>query len=244
MKPIIGVIPLWDGAKNSIWMLPGYLDVIREAGAIPVIFPLKASRDDIEQLCGVCSGFLLTGGDDVDPMLYGEVKSDRCGEPNVVRDTLEREVFDYAMQRDMPVFGICRGIQFINAVLGGTLYQDLPSQYSPKVEAERGGVCHQMTPPYDRVCHRVKVLEGSPLYNIVGVEDLGVNSYHHQAIKELSPRLKAMAISEDGLVEAVYMPDMKFVQAVQWHPELNYLVEESSRGLMREFVSHCSCVEL
>ncbi len=231
MKPIIGVMPLWDEAKSSIWMLPDYLDLIRDAGALPLIFPMDVAAADVEQLCGICDGFLLTGGDDVDPALYGEEVSERCGATNSRRDSLERVVFNYAIEHDLPMLGICRGIQFINALLGGTLYQDLPS--------ERGavdGVNHQMTPPYDREVHRVRIVEGTPLWDIVGEEWLGVNSYHHQAVKDLAPSLVAMAYSEDGLIEALYIRDRRFVEAYQWHPELNFKVCKVSREIVKRFV--------
>ena len=152
MKPIIGVTPLWDGERESIWMLPGYVDAIRECGGVPIIFPLKANEDDLRQLCELCDGFLLTGGDDVDPSLYGASKSEKCGSSCADRDYMERVVFDYAVTHDLPLFGICRGIQIINAFCGGTLYQDLPT--------EHGGVSHQMTPPYDSEWHRVTIAEG------------------------------------------------------------------------------------
>ncbi len=232
MRAVIGVIPLWDDVKGSIWMLPGYLDAIRESGGVPIIFPLKGDVEQIEQICKMCDGFLLTGGHDVDPKLYGSEVSARCGLPNIERDRLERVVFDYAVANDRPLFGICRGIQLINAFCGGTLYQDLPTE-RPE------GVNHQMTPPYDRPIHKVQIVAPSPLYDLLEVKELNVNSYHHQAVRDLAPNLEAMAISEDGLVEAIYMPRRRFIQAVQWHPEFNFYSEESSRKIMRAFVESC-----
>ncbi|MFR9620797.1 MAG: gamma-glutamyl-gamma-aminobutyrate hydrolase family protein [Rikenellaceae bacterium] len=232
MRPIIGVIPLWDDTKESIWMIPGYMDAVSQAGALPIILPLNVGGEEVAQLCQMCSGFVLTGGHDVDPAIYGQPQSERCGRPCEARDSLEREVVEYALANDRPLLGICRGIQLLNALLGGTLYQDLPTEHE-------GGVEHQMTPPYHRVQHYVDIVEGSPLAQLVGQRRLGVNSYHHQAIERLSPQLEAMATSEDGLIEAVYMPTRSFVQAVQWHPELNFRHEESSRQIMRAFVEAC-----
>ncbi len=235
MKPTIGVVPLWDDERNSIWLLPGYMNALREAGALPIILPLEIEPEDLTQIAQLCDGFLLTGGQDVDPAIYGEAAIDECGRPCGERDRLERAIFEYAVENDRPIFGICRGIQFINAICGGSLYQDLPSQYPPCKD-----VVHQMTPPYDRPCHRVTILPETPLAAIVEQSELAVNSYHHQAIKQISPQLRAMAISEDGLVEAVYMPHKRFIQAVQWHPELNHHCDESSRKIMRSFVEACS----
>ncbi len=250
-KPIIGVTPLWDGGKNSIWMLPGYMNAIRKVGGVAIIFPLVASKDDLVQLCDMCDGFLLTGGDDVDPALYNHTKSKKCGTPNPTRDELERVVFEYALDHDRPILGICRGIQLINALCGGDLYQDLPSEYKPVIgepaigeddlmNGLKSGRTHQMTPPYDQVWHNVEVIENTPLHNLVTQKHLGVNSYHHQAIKTLAPNLETMAVAEDGVIEAVYMPSKSFVWAVQWHPEFNFEREESSRQIMKLFIEKCS----
>lgn len=234
MKPVIGVIPLFDEEKDSIWMVPGYMEGIRNAGGIPIILPLKAEAEELEQICSLCHGFLFTGGHDVDPALYGARKSALCGIANHDRDILEKKIFEIALRDDKPVFGICRGIQIINALLGGTLYQDLPTEYRGTKETK-----HHMKPPYDRHCHQVMIVEKTPLYQVLEKVTIGVNSYHHQAIKELADALKPMAISEDGLVEAVYMPDKKFVQAVQWHPEFIFAVDENARKILKSFVDAC-----
>lgn len=187
----------------------------------------------ISQLLDEVQGILLTGGHDVDPKIYGEEPIPKCGAACVERDSMEKELLDQALERDMPVLGICRGIQFMNAYLGGTLYQDLPTQFDSKVE-------HHMSPPYDVPVHSVSVLEDSALYKLLNTDKLAVNSYHHQAIKDKADRLKVMALSEDGLIEAVEMPDKRFVWAVQWHPEFNYLKDENSRKIFEEFVRQCS----
>ncbi|MFI3319783.1 MAG: gamma-glutamyl-gamma-aminobutyrate hydrolase family protein [Rikenellaceae bacterium] len=233
-KPIIGVLPLWDNQKSSIWMLPGYVDALRLSGAIPTILPLEIEDEDLKQLCNHCDGFLLTGGHDVSPSLYNEPKSPHCGDANPLRDSLETRVFNYATERNMPILGICRGIQIINALCGGTLYQDLPSEYDPSCRE-----IHQMSPPYDQPCHRVSVVDGSPLHLLTKAKILDVNSYHHQAIKTLAPDLATMATSEDGLIEAVYMPSKRFVWAVQWHPEFNFHTSQSSRAIVGAFVEAC-----
>ena len=128
-KPLIGVMPLWDEGKKSIWMLPGYLEGIREAGGTPVIFPLTEDREELEQLCSLCNGFLITGGQDVDPAIYRETPIPQMGEICTVLDQMERQVLEYAIKEDKAVLGICRGIQYLNAMLGGSLYQDLNVQH-------------------------------------------------------------------------------------------------------------------
>ncbi len=233
-KPTIGVMPLWDGAKESIWMVPGYMDAIRESGGLAIILPLNVDDEDLEQLCGICDGFLFTGGDDVNPALYNQSTSAKCGTPNMTRDDLEGKIFAYATKNDIPILGICRGIQLINSLCGGDLYQDLPSEYM-----HPSGINHQMTPPYDKVQHFVSLIKGSPLHKIVGADQIKVNSYHHQAIKNLAPTLEATAMSEDGLIEAICMPSKRFIHAVQWHPEFNFYSSESSRQIVRAFIKSC-----
>ena len=117
----------------------------------------------------------------------------------------------------------------INTVLGGTLYQDLPSQHPSEIS-------HRMQPPYDRTWHEVALTEGSPIAVLLGKEKTGVNSCHHQAICTLAPGLAPMAWSPDGLIEAVWMPEKKFLWAFQWHPEFSYKVNEDSVAIFTAFV--------
>jgi putative glutamine amidotransferase len=142
---------------------------------------------------------------------------------------MEAFVFREAvLNQGKPALGICRGIQFINAALGGSLYQDIPTELPSKIT-------HSMKPPYDAPAHSVRLLPESPLSKLTGKERLEVNSSHHQGIKRLAKGLEAMAWSDDGLVEAVYMPDHPYVWAVQWHPEMS-LGDEDSRKIFASFV--------
>jgi putative glutamine amidotransferase len=233
-RPVIGVTPLWDKEKDSLWMLPGYMEGITQAGGLPLILPLTVDEGMIGQLAGMCAGFLFTGGQDVYPGLYGADVSPLCGETCKTRDTMEKILFaDAVLKQNRPVLGICRGIQLFNALLGGTLYQDIPSRFA------HSALIHQQKPPYDRPVHQVSVERGNPLHELLCVDTLPVNSYHHQGIAELSPELVPMAEAEDGLVEAVYMKDKTFVWAVQWHPEMA-LAEESSGKIFGAFVKACA----
>ena len=229
MKPIVGVMPLWDDEKDSIWMLPGYPDGLNQAGGLPIIFPFTADEQELEQLVNRCDGFLFTGGHDVSPALYHETPMEGLVDSCPKRDAMESIVLRMALERDLPVLGICRGIQFVNAFLGGSLYQDIPTQFPSETE-------HHQAPPYDNPSHIVTVEKGSPLQHYLGADSLPVNSCHHQAIKELAPALKAMAFSPDGLVEAAYMPGKKFLWAVQWHPEFSYRTDAHSRAIFQAFV--------
>ncbi|MGM9890142.1 MAG: gamma-glutamyl-gamma-aminobutyrate hydrolase family protein [Floccifex porci] len=229
MKPIIGVMPLWDDDKESLWMLPGYFEGIQRAGGIPIMLPLIVDMEVNKQYMTMCDGFLFTGGHDVSPQIYGsEIVVDNvvC---NKKRDHMESNLLKLALENDKSILGICRGIQFINAYLGGTLYQDLPTEHPSEIE-------HHQKPPYNIPVHEDIIIKDSPLYNLLRKNRISVNSYHHQAIKNLAPVLKSMAESEDGLIEAVYMPSHKYVWAVQWHPEFSYTSDEASMKIFKSFI--------
>ncbi len=228
-KPIIGIVPLVDIERESYWMLPGYMKGIEQAGGIPLMLPLTSNEENLEQLAEEIDGFLYAGGQDISPNLYAQKRSEMCGQCCRERDEMETMLFRMVYEQDKPLLGICRGIQCINVVMGGTLYQDLSSEHPSDTE-------HHQMPPYDVPVHSVKIIGDSPLYKLLKKETLMVNSYHHQAIKTLAPKLSVMAVSDDSLVEAVYVPNKKFIWGIQWHPELSYLADENSRRIFSEFV--------
>ena len=214
------------------------MDGIEEAGGIPIILSFSG-EEDIPAVVGLCDGILLTGGQDVEPGIYGEEIFNETVKPCEKRDRLEVPVFREAMKQHKPILGICRGNQLINACLGGTLYQDLPSQHPSDIN-------HRQTEPNDRPTHTVSIKEGSPLDEYLmehgGPESyadgkvLHVNTYHHQGIKDLAESLEAMAVSPDGLVEAVYLPEYPFLWGIQWHPELMHKTDETSKKIFKAFL--------
>lgn len=232
MKKIIGLIPLYDDERDSYWMLPGYMRMLEFFGAVPVMLPLSEDKEELEECIALCDGFLLTGGHDVDPMVYGKRKESYCGKVCELRDRMECYLVDAAMKKDIPVLGICRGLQLINAHLGGDLYQDISLEYGTTVK-------HHMEPPYNRAVHRIKVLPDTLLADIMGEGYHEVNSYHHQAVRKRAESVDVMAFSEDGLIEAVSVKDKRFIVGVQWHPEFAYKSSEDSRLLIQAFVDVC-----
>ena len=227
-KLVIGVMPLWDDEKDSMWMLPGYFEGIIQAGGTPIMFPMLTDEQELRHLVDISDGILFTGGHDVSPELYGEEPIEGVSSCKM-RDDMEKIVLRMVIETDKPVLGICRGIQCINAALGGTLYQDLPTQFNSEIE-------HHQQPPYDVPVHSVNILKDSPLYSCLNTEKIQVNSYHHQAVKDVAPGLKVMATAEDGLVEGLYMPDHRLLWAVQWHPEFSYLKDENSQKIFKAFI--------
>ena len=229
-NPMIGVTPLFDRARDSYWMLPGYFLALEQAGAVPVMLPL--TDDEALLACAVdrLDGVLMAGGPDVDPAYYGEREIPSVNDICPERDTSELTLLKLLWDADKPVFGICRGLQMMNVQRGGTLFQDLPTE-------RPSDVSHRMKAPYDRVEHTVTVVKDSPLFSLCGAETIGVNSSHHQAIRTLSPDLNAMANSPDGLIEAIYAPAKRFYWAVQWHPERLWSKDENNRKLFQAFVN-------
>lgn len=233
-RPLIGVIPLFDEEKDSIWMLPGYMEALRMAGAIPLILPLQMTHEEFGQIKELLDGYLLTGGQDVSPDLYKEEKRPFCGEACEARDTLEAMVYSYAVKADKPVLAICRGIQLMNVLEGGTLYQDLLTEF-----CKEPLVSHQMEPPYNRTVHAVTLAQDAPLFRLLEKDTLFVNSYHHQAVKKKADALSVMAVSQDGLIEGLYRKDKRFIWGLQWHPEFIYKEDENQRKIVKEFVRAC-----
>lgn len=234
-QPVIGIVPLVDTERDSYWILPGYVNSILQANGLPLTLPLTTDAEQIAQLCHICDGFLFTGGQDVMPSLYGADRHPSCGSCCPERDAMESLLLQAALQRDIPVLGICRGVQLMNVVLGGTLYQDLSQQYPSSLE-------HHQSPPYDKPVHTVTILLDTPLYQLLQKEQLPVNSYHHQGIWKLAPPLRCMAIAEDGLIEGVYLPEKPFVWGVQWHPEFSYQIDGYSQRIIQAFVDAAKSV--
>lgn len=231
-QPILGLVPSVDLAQDRYSVAGAYCRAVEGAGGLPVVLPLTADAADAARIMEFCDGILFTGGPDVDPALYGEETLSACGQIIPERDEMEEVLFRAAMAAEKPILGICRGIQVINVVLGGTLWQDLPSQVG-------GGVCHSQPEPYNQPCHLVSVVPDTPLAGLVGRKEIAVTSRHHQAIKDLAPGLKVMAYGPDGVVEAVWMPGKPFVWGVQWHPESIYPTSEESQKLFAAFVEQC-----
>lgn len=232
MNYIVGVMPLFDEKKESIWMLPQYLDLLEQYNLIPFIFPYTTNKTVLSSLLKQVDGLLFTGGHDIDPNYYQQSKTAKCGETLEIRDKLEQYLFQEALAKDIPMLGICRGLQLFNVFSGGTLYQDLPTQYQSEI-------LHAQKPPYDRPIHKVRFPKGSDFENWIGEREYMVNSFHHQAIHERAANTEILAISEDGLVEGIKIKGLSFAYAVQWHPEYMDHQDKLTESLLKEFHSAC-----
>lgn len=231
MGPTIGVMPLRRDEHGQSWVTPAYCDALEACGARPLVFPWAASAALAEHVAARCDGFLFTGGHDIDPKMYGQVPDPR-GDYCPPRDRLEEFVLMGALARNVPVLGICRGMQLLNVILGGTLYQDILTE-------RPGSLYHPVWTSFAEPAHEVDVVAGSPLATLLGEGRIAVNSRHHQGIHRLATDVRPMAFATDGLVEAIWHPSMRFLWGVQWHPESMYLANPAQLRLFQAFVDAC-----
>jgi len=233
-KPLIGLTPAHDMESGDVKARPTYMRALKAAGAIPVVMPLDASKEDLKQLSQDLDGFLFTGGPDVHPFLFGEETQAHCGNVSPARDQMEISLLPMVMELQKPILGICRGIQVLNIALGGNIWQDIPSQVTRDFP-----LAHSQPFSYDMPCHTVALTEGSLLARISESSSIEVNSMHHQAVKDLAPGLIASAYSTDYLIEALEMPDYPFFIGVQWHPEYLWEKNKEAFRLFQTFVKAC-----
>lgn len=202
----------WQGADRS-HVNNAYVNSILRAGAAPLLIPVIKNRMAIQSILEVCDGLMLTGGEDISPLLYGEEPVKNIGAVSASRDEYDLLLFELALERKIPIFGICRGMQLINVALGGSLHQHMD-------DVPQSTIHHLQQANRDQVTHRVTVEPFSRMHRVLG-DSVAVNSWHHQAIKELAPELVAVAWSSDGVVEAIETTNQTLspILGVQWHPE-------------------------
>ena len=244
-KPLIGITCNFDrcdaigittglGVPGQDWnyLAGDYVRFVEQAGGVPVIIPQLEGPDALAPLLDRLDGILISGGNDIGPERYGDRLSRFCGAVAPARDSQDIWSARYmACTRGRPVLGICRGMQILNVMAGGTLYQD--------VEHE-GGFAHHFGRSYPRNVgwHTVALERGSLLLEIYGDGTLQVNSFHHQAVNVLGSGVTAAARSADGVVEAIELPEYGFAVGVQWHPEMMY--DTPRQGLLaRAFIRAC-----
>jgi putative glutamine amidotransferase len=209
-RPRIGLTLDHDDADGRYELKRRYVDAVLAAGGLPILLP--HDRAVAGAYLALLDGLVVTGGAfDVPPELYGEARRPECGRTKPERTAFERDLLEAALAARMPVLGVCGGMQLVNVVRGGTLFQDLV--------ADAGIRGHEQPPPKDAPVHEVDVSPGSALAALVGAGGLRVNSTHHQAVREPGAGVLVTARAPDGVVEAIELPDQPFALGVQWHPE-------------------------
>jgi putative glutamine amidotransferase len=212
--------------------MQSYVDAIEAAGGAPVGIPMGLSGSSLERIYSVLDGVLLPGGDDVAPERYGQVPHPQLGEVDGNRDELEITIARWAMRDDKPLLGICRGIQVLAVAAGGTLYQDLPSEW----EGDFSHNVRDFGP--DFLSHAIEVEDGSVLFQTIGRQVVEVNSFHHQAVRDVPQGFIVSARSTDGVVEGIEASELKFAVGVQCHPEHIWKTTAPDfRGLFESFVA-------
>ena len=243
MKPLIGItcsmgLGIYSMTQENMPQLQHrmndtYIKAIEAAGGIPVVIPSYEDLSIVRELIDRLDGVLLSGGMDVDPARYGLRANAHLGGVTPRRDAAEIAIAQYVLREtDKPLLGICRGIQVMNVALGGSLYIDLPTE---------GKLAHSLGMyPRDQVTHDVCVAENTHLAAIMGAGAGRVNSFHHEAVKDLAEGFTVSAVSvPDDVIEAIELPGERFVVGVQWHPE-ELTARAEARELFRRFVTAAS----
>jgi len=237
MRPIVGIPCQADFRERSGRPIYGnnrsYIHAVESAGGIPVLIPLLHDTALLEPLFAHLDGIIFTGGVDLAPELFGEDAHAELGEVDGRLDDFELALTRWALARDMPLLGVCRGMQLLNVALGGSLYQDIGAQCA-------GSIVHcRRELPRNTLIHNVRIEVGSQAERVLGANEVWINSLHHQAVKDAGEGARITGCAEDGVAELLEVPGHHFVLGVQGHPEELYTSEKWCAHLFCAFVQAC-----
>lgn len=210
-RPLIGISTDVNPKRTAV--NTAYVQAVILSGGIPYMIPVTDNVEVLRQIVSRLDGIVLTGGEDIQPAYYGELPHEKLEEISPARDTFDLMVLKMAADRNIPILGICRGLQLMNIAFGGTLYQDLPTQHPSAIN-------HRQKEPGTTPTHPASIVKGSQLAEITGKEELQVNTFHHQAIRRLAPEFKVTAWAPDSVVEAIEAYPVRQMLGVQFHPEI------------------------
>ncbi|HGJ66618.1 TPA: gamma-glutamyl-gamma-aminobutyrate hydrolase family protein [bacterium] len=230
MRPIIGITcGTSDLNTNDSYISNEYISAIESAGGTPIVLPLAKNESSFDGYISIIDGLLLSGGVDMDPSYFGEEPIQALGRIDVERDRIEIHLATQALKLNIPIFGICRGIQTLNVAGGGTLYQDIYSDLNNLLK-------HRQTAPGSHATHSIKIKEGSKLATIIGQTEFRVNTFHHQSVKDLATGFAISATASDGIIECIESTKHPFAIGVQFHPERMWQNSEPMLALFKAFV--------
>ena len=214
---VVGVTDQHRNPDNNI-VENCYVESLVAAGHVPLVVPCLTNDAALADIVARLDVLVFTGGADVDPARYRTPRAPKCHAPDLLRDEFEFRLLAAARARRLPIVGICRGCQLVNVGFGGTLWQDLPSEFPGDASAVRHATGEYLHPERHPAAHQVKVLPGTRLASVLGEENLSVNSHHHQAVKKVAPGFRVTAVSTDGVIEGIEGVDYPAF-CVQFHPE-------------------------
>jgi putative glutamine amidotransferase len=217
---------------NRFGVAVPYTQAVEAAGGVPLILPLTDDRNTLSAFLEIIDGLLLSGGYDVDPSFYNEEPHVKLGRVDPLRDRSEAFLASRVLAADRPVLGVCRGLQLLNVVAGGTLYQDIDTEREGKAQ----GILHYQDFTYETASHSVRVLPETTLFGIIREERIRVNSYHHQCVKDVARGFRVSALAPDGVIEGIESEKHFFVVGVQWHPEILHANADFNLALFRALV--------
>lgn len=236
MIPVIGVT-IWKDFKNSNvyeTVNEANLNSIIDNGGAPIMLPITNNDEVIDKYLEMIDGIFFTGGEDISPLIFGEEPIKGLGSIEYDRDEFEVRLYKKAVEKNMPILGICRGMQLINVAAGGTVYQDIYNQ-RPNTNSHDPKITF-----WGNEYHSVEINEGSKIYEIFKKAHIKTNSYHHQAVKDIAEGYKATAFAKDGIVEGIESVNLNFAVGVQWHPEVMYDKYPLFKNLFKAFIDEAS----
>ena len=238
MNPVIGISTNFltvDKGKflgmERIYVNKDYVDAVNKAGGVPLLLPPVEDAETVCRYVRLCDGFILSGGGDINPALYGEIPHPKLEEFHSTLDRSQWLLTQEILRADKPLLAVCRGVQLLNVVQGGSLWQDVSAIDHPVM-------LHSQFSPRGDLFHPVDIAQDSILHRLFG-DKLEVNSFHHQCLKDPGKGLEITATAPDGIIEAVEMPDHRFVIGIQWHPEMLLTASDTMLPLFRQLMLAC-----